>query len=714
MMKNLFAVHARLRTSIRIVKMIGIIVVVTLGVVATSFMMTMPAFSAAPPMCGPQKAGAPMFITADCVDPILKEAVIDVDEWRDTPVRHRYVNGRFAGTGSRFSFYFPPSEKFQGRFFQTTHQLLTSENADPGSIAFAIASGAYAVQSFPGPKEAIRSVTEAFEGRDPSLGGYRVNAAAAKFSRVLAAKMYGDRRIYGYISGGSGGAFQVVASLQNSSGVWNGGVPYVMGSPESIPNVLTPRIHALRVLKNKFPQIMDAIDPGGSGDMYAGLNQEEQGALKEATLMGFPPRGWFDYPTMNGGPLALVAGYVPKLDPTYVDDFWTKPGYVGTDPKSSIGKVRIRHDATVVSVTTTGPLTQIKLSSKPDGDLTGADLVITSGAAAGKSISLLDLNALGFGLGMSPGQSVPLADKNSVSASGMFGADPAVIASLKPGDKVRVDNSWYLALQTYHRHQVPTPDYYTWNEFRGADGKPIYPQRKVLIGPISAFNGAGSLQDGTFNGKMIAIENLMDIDAIPWQADWYRTKVHEAGRAKNFRLYYIDHADHVGRPSGTRAARLVDYSGALQQALRDLSAWIEKGVQPPDETRYKMVGSQVEVPATAAERKGIQPVVDLKANGGQRAEVAVGQPVTFTARIETPPKTGQIVAAEWDFEGAGKYPDVEKLTDFKPTVTLKVTHSFSKPGTYFSVLRATSQREGDSQTPYARVQNLARVRVVVK
>lgn len=137
-------------------------------------------------------------------------------------------------------------------------------------------------------------------------------------------------------------------------------------------------------------------------------------------------------------------------------------------------------------------------------------------------------------------------------------------------------------------------------------------------------------------------------------------------------------------------------------------------MKPPDETRYKMVESQVEVPATAAERKGIQLVVELRANGGQRAEVAVGQPVTFTARIEVPPQTGQVVAAEWDFEGAGNYPDVEKLSDFKPTVTLKVTHAFSKPGTYFSVLRATSQREGDPQTPYARVKNLARVRVVVK
>jgi len=47
-------------------------------------------------------------------------------------------------------------------------------------------------------------------------------------------------------------------------------------------------------------------------------------------------------------------------------------------------------------------------------------------------------------------------------------------------------------------------------------------------------------------------------------------------------------------------------------------------------------------------------------------------------------------------------------------VTLKATYSFSQPGTYFPVLRATSQREGDPKTPYARIQNLGRVRVVVK
>ena len=48
------------------------------------------------------------------------------------------------------------------------------------------------------------------------------------------------------------------------------------------------------------------------------------------------------------------------------------------------------------------------------------------------------------------------------------------------------------------------------------------------------------------------------------------------------------------------------------------------------------------------------------------------------------------------------------------TVTLKTTYTFSKPGTYFSVLRVSSQREGDTNIPYARIKNLASVRVVVK
>jgi hypothetical protein len=101
------------------------------------------------------------------------------------------------------------------------------------------------------------------------------------------------------------------------------------------------------------------------------------------------------------------------------------------------------------------------------------------------------------------------------------------------------------------------------------------------------------------------------------------------------------------------STRVVSYAGVLQQALRELANWVEKGVSPPQSTDYHVLDGQVVVPPTAAARRGIQPVVTLTANGGPRAEVGAGEPVQFTATVEVPPQTGTIVSAEWDFEGDG-------------------------------------------------------------
>jgi hypothetical protein len=178
----------------------------------------------------------------------------------------------------------------------------------------------------------------------------------------------------------------------------------------------------------------------------------------------------------------------------------------------------------------------------------------------------------------------------------------------------------------------------------------------------------------------------------------------------------------------------VSYLGVLQQALLDLSDWCEKGIAPAATTNYKIVDGQVVIPPTANERKGIQPVVTVKANGSKRAEVKVGEPVTFTVLVEVPKGMGKVVTAVWNFEGLPD--DFEKnyfhawnfatsnafpvKAAFTPTdkmgstVTVKTTYTFTKPGTYFPTLRVASQRQGDAKTPYTRIQNLDRVRVVVK
>ena len=255
--------------------------------------------------CSPPASSASMRVTADCIDPRFNQPYIDIEEERTTPVPHRYVHGGFTGTDAKFSFYFPPKEQYQRRFFQTTHQLLTSENTAPGNIGFAVASGAYFVQTNIGGAERATTTEQAVYGKlDPSIGGYRVNAEAAKYSRVVAARIYGEHRPYGYLYGGSGGAFQTISSAENSVGVWDGFVPYVMGSPNAIPGVMTVRIHALRVLRmrNKFP-----VDHGRSRPRWQRqpVCRSERGGARRARrsdAIGIPAAWMVEPPDDDRGP----------------------------------------------------------------------------------------------------------------------------------------------------------------------------------------------------------------------------------------------------------------------------------------------------------------------------------------------------------------------------------------------------------------------------
>ena len=679
------------------------------------------------------KSGA-LFVTADSVDPRFNQPYIDIREWREEPMdapvfaggittqqggaapfkaRHLYVHGGFTDTDAKFSFCFPPEEEYQGRFFQATHQLLAGEEATARNVAFALASGGYSVQTNMGGSDNPRSAEGGRGQADTTIRGYRVNAEAAKFSRTVAAEIYGRHRTYGYLYGGSGGAYQTITSAEMTTGVWDGYVPYVMGSPQSIPNCFTVRVNALRILKGKWPSIIDAIEPGGSGDPSAGLDDEELAALEEATRTGFPPGAWFNYVPQGGGPLVLVASYVPLLDPTYLDDFWSKPGYLGSDPISSVRAARVQHDATVVEVVS-GRRTQFRLSTVPTGDLTGADVIITSGAAAGKTASLGRIDSDGKGhIGL-----VIETDDDMIDIT----ADPAVIASIQADDEVRIDNSRFLALQTYHRHQFPPanpdfdyPDVYDF--YRNPDGTPKYPQRGVDIGAAGTLGATGQIPTGRFNGKMIVVECLHDGDALPWQADWYRKKVEDLEGQRvdeNYRLWYVDNANHTDPTTELQETHAVAYSGTVQYALRELSAWVEQGVAPPPTSGYSVHHGQVRVPASAAERKGVQPVIHLKVNGGVRAEVAVGDTVAFTAEIEVPSAPGNVVSAKWDFEGLGTFPDAADLGDqASESLHVTATHVFTKPGTYFPAIRVASQRERNASTPFARSLNLGRVRVVV-
>lgn len=666
---------------------------------------------------------------------MFQQPYIDIDEWRESPVKHRYVHGGFTGTDTRFSFYLPPKEQYEGRFFQYITPVPDSETLSQGAsgeedkIGFAIGSGAYFIETNGGGVDGAASPQHRV---DPTIGAYRANAAVAQYSREIAVQMYGGQRPYGYAFGGSGGAFRTIAGMENTDGVWDGAVPFVLGSPMALPNVFTARVYAMRVLGDKLADVVDAVDVGGSQNPYATLNAEQQAALKEVTNMGFPLPAWYGYETLGLHAFAIIFPAVVAMDPGYFQEFWTQPGYEGYQPTASLKSARVQYSTTIKTLLmedeaaalglSVSPFAgqpkgladnawkamekaaggqlpvAIQLAGMPANNLLGADLLIQSGAAQGSRLPMT----------RTQGDIIMLSADNA-----------AVLAQLKAGDQVQIDNSNFLAVQTYHRHQVPGKEYAVWDQFRDADGKPMYPQRP-LLGPMLAKGATGTLQTGAFSGKMILLENLYDTEAFPWQGDWYRARVTEhlgEQTEDHFRLWFSDHTNHGDYSQQTHPTHTVSYLGMLQQALNDLSAWVEQGVAPAATSGYQVVDGQVIQPDEAAQRLGIQPVVRVLANGGQRATVKAGEEVVLSATVDIPPNAGALVRAEWDFDGQGEYPlslDLGAHNGDNNQITFSTRTSFDRPGTYFPVLRIASQRDGNAKTPYTRVQNLGRVRVVVE
>jgi hypothetical protein len=650
----------------------------------------------------------------------LARPYIDIDEWRDEPVRHRYVHGGFEGGITRFSFYFPAPSRYDGRFFQHVTPFPDSENLAPllrgveSKIAFAEASGAYFVETngggagSGGPGSAI----------DPAIAAFRANAAAAMYSREVAVGMYGPHRVYGYLYGGSGGGYRTIGAAENTRGVWDGFVPHVIGSPMAIPNVFTVRMHAQRVLRARLDDIVDAVEPGGSGDPLATLDDEERAAYLEVTRMGFPPRSWFGHRTMGTQAFGVLYPSIRAADPEYFTDFWERDGYLGADPTSSVHRDRVRAEAVVTDVIRrggterTGPRGGVDESFKgpePDPDAVvavrfrcaerivtqNADLLVRSGSAEGARISLSAVD------GDTAVVDFPDLDR--------------ALDALAAGDVIVIDNTDVLAAQTYHRHQVPSADFPAWDQFRGEGGEPVHPQRPLLLGPMFAAGAAGTVQTGDFEGKMIVVESMLDREAFPWQADWYRRTAaerHGEDLDSTFRLWFVDNALHGDVDRQEHPTHTVSYLGAIHEALRQVSAWAERGVEPAASTRYTVDDAQVTLPVAASARRGIQATIAVTADLDARADVRAGEDVLVRVVADAPPHAGAIVSVAWDLDGDGRFDIIEEVEPAE-RIVLSRTLSFASPGERFVAVRVTTQGEGNPSSPWARIDNVARARVVV-
>jgi hypothetical protein len=413
-------------------------------------------------------------------------------------------------------------------------------------------------------------------------------------------------------------------------------------------------------------------------------------------------------------------------DPTYFDDFWTKPGYLGANASSDIHTAVCEATVTVVRMIHESEAVQIGLMRARDkAAASGVDHAFESNdfsqdRLVGFQISpTLHNQPLGVEATALNGEYQGITFNMDSMREGivLFGNDiigkPPVFAE---GTQLSLSNKGYLAMQTYHRHQVPpqSEGFHAWDQFRDDHGNPKYPQRPVLLGPLFV-NSTGCQENGTVHGKMILVPSLLDREAFPWQADWYKNKVLSVNKDADIRLWYSDNALHADEENQEDPSHTVSYLGMLQEALLQVSAWAERSIEPAANSSYTIEDNQVIM--DAARRGGIQPTIRLSVEGKDSATIKTGQTVNVEIDATTPASASHdsplINQYAWDVDGSGRF-SVKEATN--PTKALHIGHecSFDAPGEYYVAARISAQRSSFAGTDFDRLDNVARVRIIVE
>jgi Tannase and feruloyl esterase/PKD domain len=684
-------------------------------------------------------------------DPFFGQPYIDVDEHREAPYPHRHVHGGFAGCDTRFTFYFPDQAEWRGRMFmplEGAHAGNEDAFGGPmgeliGGLAMTARLGGYMAESNMGH---IGDDIDAKAGDDPTMYGWRAAAEAGRFSKHVAAQVYGSQPHHSYVWGGSGGGRRSPLVLENAPDVFDGALPF-MGGGDVRPFPAAERIKGAQVMSfacmfnvqrllrspEKALRLIDAMQPGGSGDPFAGLNTHEREELASLYKQGFPFGDEFMIFTPMGQIWlwTSIADLLVEQDPAYFADFWTSPGYIGHDLPEAVLPDVIDETVTVDRVLTPRDLLTDPAFAGPEYLLMRSMAGIMAGDAARLeqpyAVQLSGLSGSGYRLGAGieiltgdakGRQLYCMTTSGDLLVGGGHGdADKEKFTGVKPGDEVRVDNRKFLAFCYFHRHHIMDD-----SQFDGlrVGGKPIFQQHPVpLMSPLM-----GVSYTGHYSGKLLWIHHTHDSSLWPSQGIIYAGAVLATqgadGAAQRFRLQWTENAEHImpavlpSSPLRASNTCLVDYTPIIEQGLADLARWAEDEVAPAS-TTYQYADGQVRLPATAADRGGVQPVVSVSADGGGLASVAVGEPVSLSVHAEAPEAGGTIISVQWDFDGKGAFPFTDPSVDGGSTsVDLTTTHSYDAPGTYFATALVTSHRDGDVAARYRRLQNLASARVVVR
>lgn len=161
---------------------------------------------------------------------------------------------------------------------------------------------------------------------------------------------------------------------------------------------------------------------------------------------------------------------------------------------------------------------------------------------------------------------------------------------------------------------------------------------------------------------------------------------------------------------------MISGTGIFNQSLLDLIAWVEQGIAPKPSSRFsfQLPLTQVILAEQAGGRLGLQPVINLTANGNvDRATVGVNQPVNFAVKLQMPPTTGKITQYSWTIPGVTEPATV--LATPQPLVNVTRTLTFATPGERVIRITVNGQRDGNNAPANQTLSpNFKEVRVVVQ
>ena len=202
---------------------------------------------------------------------------------------------------------------------------------------------------------------------------------SARFSKYVAAQVYGAAPHHSYVFGGSGGGRRSPLCLENAPDAWDGALPF-MGGGDVAEHGNTNRIkgaqvmsfasmfNVQRLLGPKIRDVVDAMAPGGSGDPFAGLDTHQREELASLYRQGYPARRRVHDRRADGPDLAVDLDRRParRAGPDLLRDFWTKPGYVGHDLPEAVADDLIDRVVTVRRVLTATDLLEHPAFAGPE------------------------------------------------------------------------------------------------------------------------------------------------------------------------------------------------------------------------------------------------------------------------------------------------------------------------------------------------------------